>query len=258
MFVDLPLARCLERAEGLVGASFVEARRSSEVEWREVGGAIANFDGLASPMTQTFALGLDGEIDLPAIEEFFSTRGADTLHEVSPYAGVETFAQLTARGYHPIELSNVLVQPMRDAEASPSVRVIDPAIEGDVWIETAIAGWSTDPTTLNFIRDIAELAIRNRRMTQYLVEHDGQPVATGSLGIEGEVALLAGASTIPAARGRGAQTALLSTRLADARRRGCTVAMIVSSVGSVSQRNAEREGFRVAYTRTKWRRPRTS
>lgn len=257
MFVDLPLARSLERAEGLVGASFVDARRSDEVEWREIGGAIANFDGLASPMTQTFGLGLDGEIDLPAIEEFFTSRGADTLHEVSPYAGVETFAQLTARGYHPIELSNVLAQPMRDTETSPSVRAIDPAVDGDVWIETAVAGWSTDPTTVGFIRDIAELAVRNRRMTQYLVEHDGRAVATGSLGIEGEIALLAGASTIPSARGRGAQAALVATRLADARRHGCTVAMIVAAVGSTSQRNAEREGFRVAYTRTKWRRPRS-
>ena len=47
MFVDLPLARCLERAEGLVGASFVDARQSTEVEWRELGGAIVNFDGVA-------------------------------------------------------------------------------------------------------------------------------------------------------------------------------------------------------------------
>jgi len=29
--------------------------------------------------------------------------------------------------------------------------------------------------------------------------------------------------------------------------------MIVANAGSNSQRNAEREGFRIAYTRTKWR-----
>jgi hypothetical protein len=34
--------------------------------------------------------------------------------------------------------------------------------------------------------------------------------------------------------------------------RGCDVAMMVAEAGSVSQRNAERQGFRVAYTRTKW------
>ena len=66
--------------------------------------------------------------------------------------------------------------------------------------------------------------------------------------------MLAGASTIPSARGRGAQALLLATRLRDARARGCNLAMIVASVGSQSQRNAERNGFRVAYTRTKWQR----
>jgi hypothetical protein len=29
--------------------------------------------------------------------------------------------------------------------------------------------------------------------------------------------------------------------------------MMVAEVGSQSQRNAERKGFRIAYTRTKWR-----
>lgn len=36
-------------------------------------------------------------------------------------------------------------------------------------------------------------------------------------------------------------------------RHGCDVAAVVVEPGSKSQRNAEREGFRVAYTRTKWR-----
>jgi hypothetical protein len=36
---------------------------------------------------------------------------------------------------------------------------------------------------------------------------------------------------------------------------GCDLAMIVTVPGSGSQRNAEREGFRVAYTRVKWRLP---
>jgi GNAT superfamily N-acetyltransferase len=152
----------------------------------------------------------------------------------------------------------VLIQPIRDLAAAANVRAIDPAVEGQVFVDTAVAGWSTDPSVLAFIREVAEHAIKNRRMTHYLVEHDGAAVATGSLGIDGDIALLAGASTIPAARGRGAQAALLATRLADARRRGCTMAMIVASVGSTSQRNAEREGFRVAYTRTKWRRPRVA
>jgi hypothetical protein len=34
---------------------------------------------------------------------------------------------------------------------------------------------------------------------------------------------------------------------------GCDLAMMVAAVGSDSQRNAERNGFRIAYTRIKWR-----
>jgi hypothetical protein len=34
---------------------------------------------------------------------------------------------------------------------------------------------------------------------------------------------------------------------------GCDLAMMVAEAGSNSQRNAERKGFRVAYTRIKWK-----
>jgi hypothetical protein len=33
---------------------------------------------------------------------------------------------------------------------------------------------------------------------------------------------------------------------------GCDLAMMVAVPGSDSQRNAERKGFRIAYTRAKW------
>ena len=66
------------------------------------------------------------------------------------------------------------------------------------------------------------------------------------------VALLAGASTVPEGRRQGAQLALLDARLQTAVDAGCDLAMMVAAPGSASQRNAERQGFRIAYTRTKW------
>jgi hypothetical protein len=69
------------------------------------------------------------------------------------------------------------------------------------------------------------------------------------------VALMAGAATIPGARNQGAQRALLDCRLKCAAEQGCDIAMICAAPGSASQRNAEREGFRIAYTRIKWRLP---
>jgi predicted acetyltransferase len=67
------------------------------------------------------------------------------------------------------------------------------------------------------------------------------------------VALLAGASTIPESRRQGAQLALLDNRLRYAAEQGCDLAMMCALPGSASQRNAERQGFRIAYTRIKWR-----
>src|SRR5262249_60217995 len=88
---------------------------------------------------------------------------------------------------------------------------------------------------------------------RFPAEHDGRPIATGALSLRGRVALLAGASTIPEGRGRGAQHSLLAARLAYAVEQGRDLAMMGASPGSGSQRNAERHGFRIAYTRTKWR-----
>jgi hypothetical protein len=53
-------------------------------------------------------------------------------------------------------------------------------------------------------------------------------------------------------RRRGLQAALLHERLRYAFDHGCDLAMMVAEAGSESQRNAERRGFRIAYTRTKW------
>jgi GNAT superfamily N-acetyltransferase len=263
-FMDIELARRLEHAEGAVGSSFVAVSQRTAPDvgatWRDFAGTYAIFDGVDSPLTQTFGLGLFEAATpelLSGIEAFFEQRGAPVMHEVSPLAGIATFELLAERGYRPIELSTVLVQRLAEPAplaAPPGMRVcVLERHQREAWIDTAVAGWSDDPENARIIGAIAERASANDAMLHFLVEHDGAPIATGSLGIHAGVALLAGASTVPQARGLGAQMALLAARLAEARRRGCELAMSVTAPGSTSQRNSERRGFRVAYTRTKWR-----
>jgi hypothetical protein len=263
LFMDLALSRRLERTEGLVGASFTSVRQRLAPEvgavWRDVDGVCAVFDGPESPMTQTFGLGVACEASveqLAELEAFFFERGADVMHEVSPLGGIATTALLVARGYQPIELSTVLVQELGEVAppTSPALRarVMTPD-DRAAWIDASLAGWSDDPAVAAIIRPIAETASANAAMTHFLVERDGQIIATASMGIHDGTALLAGASTIPAGRGVGAQASILAARLAEAKRCGCDIAMMVASPGSTSQRNAERRGFRVAYSRTKWR-----
>jgi hypothetical protein len=86
----------------------------------------------------------------------------------------------------------------------------------------------------------------------FIAELDGRPIAAAALAIHEGVALLAGASTIPMDRRRGAHSALFRSRLEYGRRIGCDLAMVCTEPGSAAQRNAQRYGFQVAYSRTKW------
>jgi hypothetical protein len=71
-FSDHALAQRLERAEGHACAQFAEARRrlfpDSGSEWMECSGAYAVFDGIGSPVTQTFGLGLFEELTPTALD----------------------------------------------------------------------------------------------------------------------------------------------------------------------------------------------
>jgi len=66
---------------------------------------------------------------------------------------------------------------------------------------------------------------------------------------EHRVFALCGAGTLAAYRGRGLQTALLQARISAALKAGCEYAVVVTQGGSSSQRNVERLGFRVAYSK---------
>lgn len=263
-FADRALSQRLERAEAESGAAFVDARARIDptvgAVWREVAGAYALFDGPLSPVTQTFGLGLfepAREGDLDVLESFFAERGAGVAHEVSPMADPALLALLPARGYRPVELTTLLHRPLdRDARTATTdvrVRVIEP---GDAarWADIAAAGWGEQPALGDFMRGFGLVSANARGAVAFVAELGGEPIATAMLALRDDVAVLAGASTLPAFRNRGAQNALLAARLAYAADRGCEIATMGASPGSTSQVNAERNGFRVAYTRIKWSR----
>ena len=261
--VDLALARKLERAEGMANAAYVEARRELQpaagAEWIEVAGLYAMFDGAASPLTQTFGLGVFEPFLAPEfdrVEAFFRRRGVPTAHETCALVARETLSLLSSRGYSPIEASTVLVRPSAITSAfaqSPiTVRLVD-GEEAGLWSRVAAQGWSSESAELAaFVEDFGAIVARTRGVCCFLAELDDQPIAAAALNIANDVALLAGASTIPAARRRGAQRSLLEARLRYAAERGIELAMVVTQPGSASQRNAERQGFRPVYTRAKW------
>jgi len=269
-FADLSLARRLERAEAQGNIDFVEARATVSPEsgagWMEVAGTRAMFDGAASPLTQTFCLGIFHPVvadDIARLERFFQERRAPVFHEVSPLADASTWALLNARGYQPMEFTSVMHRPITDIAAAASsgnaglaIRMIG-GDEHEVWANTAAEGWGESPELHEFMLDLSKVSARRKNAASFLATLDGRPVATGGLSICEGVALMAGASTVPAGRNQGAQLALLDARLSYAGKQGCDIAMMCALPGSASQRNAERQGFRIAYTRIKWRLPTT-
>jgi hypothetical protein len=88
----------------------------------------------------------------------------------------------------------------------------------------------------------------------YLAYDGPTPVATGGLFVLGEYGWISFASTLPEARGRGAQAALVAQRLADAAKLGCKHIVVETAEqtperDAPSYRNMIRFGFREAYKR---------
>jgi GNAT superfamily N-acetyltransferase len=264
-FSNDSLACRLERAEAMANARFVEARAQLEpnvgAQWIEVAGAYAMFDGVRSPCTQTFGLGLfkmPTQAEMDRIEKFFSERNAPVLHEVSPLANAALFPMLNERGYQPVEFTSVMFMPLHgrtdDAAAGSEnvgVRVIRES-EREVWAKTAAEGWAAETEFADLVFNLMWINAWRSLGTSFVAEMEGQAVATGALAIHDGVALLAGASTVPKWRRRGAQRALLDARLKYAVQAGCDLAMFCAAPGGASQRNGERQGFRIAYTRVKF------
>jgi GNAT superfamily N-acetyltransferase len=266
IFSDRNLSQKLERTEARSNVSFVEARAKlnpeSGAEWIEVAGAYAMFDGAESPLTQTFGLGVFDEItdkELDELEAFFKRHDVPVFHEVSPLADASLIALLNERGYQPLELTSVMFQEIDgenslDLPINPQIktRIIEKG-EEKLWAQICAGGWATEMEGLaEFMFNFGQISAQTDGGFPFLAELDGVSVSAGMLFIYDDVAILAGASTIPEGRRKGAQTALLDARLKFAKAQGCRLAIMGASPGSQSQRNAEKNGFRIAYTRTKW------
>lgn len=262
---DLALARRIELMEGITNSGFVEARAElfpqTGAIWIRVGGGYALFDGPHSPVTQTFGLGLFEEITdghLDEIEAFYFDRNTDVNLEVCPLPNHCLHLKLSERGYDPIEFTSILYRPVSGVSVgslslNPMLRVrrLKPE-EAMTWAEIAADGWREFGEMDDLLHEVARISMLRVDTHLFVAELGERPIAAGVLAVCDGILHLAGACTIPEARRQGAQLALLESRLDFGSRNGCDIAVMGTQPGSASQRNAERHGFRVAYTRIKW------
>ena len=267
-FMDLELARRVEHAEANAGRECAEAFHLAHPEFpvavEEIGGGIAVFAGVDSPVTQAIGVGLGDSVtedDLDRLGDFFLQRNAPAAVELCPLAGISLCEKFAARGYRLLEVSNVLVREITDAEAEtppiPPGILVRQALpdEAKRWTRTVAQGFAEQFPVTPEMLEVMEGFFHAVNATAFLAYVDGEVAGGAALAMHGGVCGLFGASTLPNFRKRGVQTALLGSRISWAVGRGCDLAVSITAPASISQRNIERAGFQVAYTRTKLIRP---
>ncbi|MDR3635783.1 MAG: GNAT family N-acetyltransferase [Isosphaeraceae bacterium] len=261
-FADLALAR---RIEGAWARSSVETAEAHEgrlpgvgVAIMPVAGGVAVFHGARSTLSQAQGLGLNGAVndaDLEQLEAFYQVRGVPAQVEVCTLADPSLWALLGKRGYRPSEPSHVLIRPIAAGEAwgqPPAPLEVETVGTDDAtaFAETVLGAFFESPATPpDELRAAVLTTFAVSSATCWLARVAGAPAGGATAFVVEGVALFAGDGVLPAFRGRGIHDALLRARLARVASLGCDLAVTCTQPGSVSQRNAERVGFRVAYAR---------
>jgi len=261
-FVDKAFARRLEACEEmpqvLYARVFQKTRPEIGAAEEQICGGHMVFAGLGSPIGRATGVGLNQPLtshDLDQVEQFYRERGAPSQVDLTPLHDPPVFELFKERGYAIAELNNVLCRKLEDID-EPSLPGTKFEIRRSPAEESDLTGAIVESA---FFPDGAPEAFRGLMAPLYEMENalafvatvDGKPVACGT-GIvihEHRVFALCGAGTLSAYRGRGLQTALLQARMSAALQAGCEYAVVVTQGGSSSQRNVERLGFRVAYSK---------
>jgi ribosomal protein S18 acetylase RimI-like enzyme len=201
-----------------------------------------------------FGDALTGEV-LDRVEDFYRSHKAPSQVDLTPLHEAEVFEMFKSRGYSIAELNNVLFRGLDPEEEFPEAPTGCEIRRGSPEEARELGGIVEKA----FFPDGAPEAYQDLLTPLYRMDGaltfaacvDGKAVAcaAGLTIPEHRVFALCGAGTAVGFRGRGLQTALLRRRMKAAAEAGCEYAVVVTNGGSGSQRNCERLGFRVAYSK---------
>jgi hypothetical protein len=245
-------ARRLEAAEAANARGCMGSGADAAV--LEVAGGIAVFTGADTPLTHAVGIGLNGPVsaeELDRLEDFFRSRGARPAIDLCPLADLGLLPQLAERGYRLTEFNNVLARRLAGVEMTltPRVRRTRPD-EIDLWSHTVGCGFFETGHLTAQEMDVGRAICAMPGALTYLAVHEsGAPAGGGALAIHSGLATLFADSTLAAYRRQGLHRELISARLNEALVEGCDLAMVTTLPGSISQRNYERAGFHVVYTK---------
>lgn len=257
---DSALACRLEQAEAATTTRYIAARAALDPGADSTAAAIADgaafFAGPGSPVNRVVGLGMAQAVeraDIARCEAFYAARGEVCRIDLCPLAHPSLRALLQERGYTVGLFKHVSVLPLigRRAEATvPPAIVVQPVAvqQAGLWADTLAAaadGGAPNPAA----RAIAQPNVYKSDTICFVAWVGGEAAGGGALAIVDGVGICYSTAVRPAQRRQGVQRALLDARLTYAQARGCDLAMVQTAPGSASQRNVERCGFRLAYTK---------
>lgn len=282
LFAGTELARRIEASERELVAAGTRAlaARGVATALLPLAGGLAACSGPDSPFSKLVGLGfagLPGEGELARVEAEFAARATPLQVELATLAEAGLAELLTRRGYVVVGFEDVLgrelagLAPPR-ARAGLTLRTSPPE-ELETWLELLVEAFAAPDaqgvaTHESFPREPLKRVMRAlgevRGLHRLIVEREDVPgggapsgrVPCGgaSVRVDGELAQLCGAGTLPAHRRRGVQSALYEHCLALAAREGARLAIVTTLPGSKSQENSLRFGFEHLYTRAILRR----
>jgi GNAT superfamily N-acetyltransferase len=248
---DLRLARRIEAAE-VANARGCSGRGDAAV--LEIAGGCAIYVGVDSPLTQVVGIGLNGPVtgaELDEIEAFFHQRSARIAIDFCPLADATLLQLLSSRGYRPTEFNNVLVKPLAGTPIVETRRIRRAvAGEGESWSYAVGRGFFEQADLTAEEMDVGRAIFAMPGALCYLAVVDSmEPAGGGALSVRDGLATLFADSTVTQYRRRGLHYELIAARLNEALAQGADTATASTLPGSASQRNYERHGFQVAYTK---------
>ncbi len=263
---DVALARRLEGCSAWAGAESARAlgriKPSSGAEAESIGGGVAAWFGPGSPLSQAQGLGLVGAVseqELDRLDDFFSSRGSGGSIEVSSLADPGLLPALSRRGYVVGEQTHMLVRPAnldlgpaQDLNGKSIARIAEDDDAGHALLaETVLRGFFEGPgEPPEGLDEVMGSMMAAPGSSGWMARWNGEPAGGAVLVTHQGVSLLAGDATLPSFRGRGIQSALIRARIAHAGKIGGDLVAACTAPGSISQRNYERQGFRIVYART--------
>jgi len=257
------LAERIERSVVRDLARYAEACRRLDpglpVARGSFAGGLALYVAPGSPVNMIFGAGFDGPVtgaDVEAVERFYTERGTLAAISLSPLADASLAATLGLRGWVLTDFENVLVHelsalepPLPEAPPGVTISAAETPEQRFAWGRLSASAFEAPETPSAEVVRLGEaMAARDDSMLLTGLV-DGEEAGTGALWIDDGMGWLLGDATLPRLRGHGVQSALLAERTRIAAAAGCEFAVTEARPGGTSQRNMERIGFRVVYTR---------